>query len=253
MRFDELRVDNIKTIIHYKPDVLSWRAENRRDHIIGINVSGSAKHDLGYKHLDLYPDYIYFFNQKDDFDAVTTEVGYCYSIHFTTYEPIDTESFCKKVSNTEEIVKRIKRIEDEWLRSERGQLSMMSDFYSLCNVIYNAYNAPYTPRDERVMAAKEYMDLYFKEKNCLGIAVELCRITGRRFNDVFKLHYGITPNQYIIAKKIDYAKQLLSVGYLSIVEVSELAGFSDVYYFSKLFKRETGMPPGNYKKSVKKG
>ena len=249
MRFDELRVDNIKTIVHYKPDVLSWRAENRKDHIIGINVSGSAKHDLGYKHLDLYPDYIYFFNQKDDFDAVTTEVGYCYSIHFTTYEPIDTDSFCKRVNNTDEIIKRIKRIEDAWLKSETGQLSMLSDFYSLCNVIYSSYNAPYTQSDERLVAAKEYMDLYFKEKECLSGAVEICRLTGRRFNDIFKIRYGVTPNRYLIAKKIDYAKQLLSIGYLPISEVADMAGFSDVYYFSKLFKQETGATPGNYKKS----
>ena len=107
MRFENLRVESIKTIIRYKPDIISWRAENRKDHIIGINISGSAKHDLGYKHMDLAPDYIYFFNQKDDYDAFTTEIGYCYSIHFTTYEPIETESFCKKVGNTEEIVKRI--------------------------------------------------------------------------------------------------------------------------------------------------
>jgi len=142
MRFENLRVESIKTIIRYKPDIISWRAENRKDHIIGINISGSAKHDLGYKHMDLAPDYIYFFNQKDDYDAFTTEIGYCYSIHFTTYEPIETESFCKKVGNTEEIVKRIKRIEDSWLRSEMGQLTMLSDFYSLCNIIYSSYNSP---------------------------------------------------------------------------------------------------------------
>ena len=107
MRFDEMRIDSIKTIIRYKPDALSFRAKNRKDHIIGINISGSAMHDPGYKQLNIYPDYIYFFNQKDDYDALTTEVGYCYSIHFTTSEPIETESFCKKVGNTEEIIKKM--------------------------------------------------------------------------------------------------------------------------------------------------
>ena len=62
MRFDEMRIDSIKTIIRYKPDTLSFRAKNRKDHIIGINISGSAMHDLGYKQLNIYPDYIYFFN-----------------------------------------------------------------------------------------------------------------------------------------------------------------------------------------------
>jgi AraC-like DNA-binding protein len=68
---------------------------------------------------------------------------------------------------------------------------------------------------------------------------------------VFKLGYGITPNRYIISKKLEYAKQLLDVGYLPIAEVADMAGFTDVYYFSKQFKLETGITPGNYKKDDK--
>ena len=248
MRFDEMRIDSIKTIIRYKPHALSFRAKNRKDHIIGINISGSAMHDLGYKQLNIYPDYIYFFNQKDDYDALTTEVGYCYSIHFTTSEPIETESFCKKVGNTEEIIKKIKKVEDGWLRSSEGQLAMLSNFYSLCDSIYNSYKAPYTPSDVRVVTAKEYIDLHFKEKSCLAEAIAKSRLTSRRFNDVFKLRYGTTPNRYIISKKLECAKQLLDVGYLPIAEVADMAGFTDVYYFSKQFKLETGITPGNYKK-----
>ncbi len=251
MRFDEIRIDSINTIIRYKPDTLSFRAENRKDHIIGINISGSAMHDLGCKKLNIYPDYIYFFNQKDDYDAITTEVGYCYSIHFTTSEPIETESFCKKVGNTEEIIKKIKKVEDCWLRRGEGQLAMLSNFYALCDVIFSSYKAPYAPSDTRVVAAKEYMDLHFKEKSCLAESVAKARLSRRRFNDVFKLRYGITPNRYIISKKLEYAKQLLDVGYLPIAEVADMAGFNDVYYFSKQFKLEMGITPGNYKKDGK--
>ena len=39
MKFENLRLQSIKTVVYYKPDIQSWRATNRRDHIIGINVS----------------------------------------------------------------------------------------------------------------------------------------------------------------------------------------------------------------------
>ena len=247
MQFENMKVKQIKTIIYNKPDIMTWRAANRTDHIIGINITGKAKHDLGYKHLDLEPDYIYFFNQKDDYDAVTTEVGYCYSVHFTTYEPIETESFCKKVSNTEEIVKRIRKIEAEWLKSETGELTLLSGFYALCNMINQSYRASYAPKDHRAMTAREYIDLHFREKDCLACVVELSKLSQRRFGDIFKQHFGTTPGGYIISKKIDYAKQLLALGYLPVAEVAEMSGFSDVYYFSKMFKQEVGVAPGKFK------
>ena len=248
MNFENMRVESIRTVIYYKPDILSWQAKNRREHIIGINITGSADHDLGYKHLDLRPDYIYFFNQKDDFDAFTTEAGYCYSIHFTTYEPIKTESFCKKVNNTDEIVKRIKKIENAWLGRQNGELEMLSDLYALCWMFYQTYRAAYVPRDQRMVAAGEYLTLHFREKDCLTCAASECGITQRRFRDLFKQHFGTSPVNYVLSRKVHYARQLLELGYLPLAEVATLSGFSDVYYFSKIFKREVGCPPGVYKK-----
>ena len=249
MRFENMRIDKIRTIVYYKPDSVSWSAKNRRDHIIGVNLTGYTQHDLGYKHLDLEPDYIYFFNQKDDYKAFVDKAGCCYSIHFTTYEEIETESFCKKISNTEEILNRIKKIESEWICHNGRELSMLSDFYGLCNTFYNIINAPYTKRDRRIIEAKEYIDLHFKEKDCLSKAVEISKVSRRRFNDIFKLSFNSTPNSYIISSKTDYAKELLALGYLSIFDVSEMSGFSDVYYFSKMFKKEVGVTPGAYKRS----
>ena len=248
MNFENMRVKQIQTFVSYKPNITSWRAENRRNHIIGINITGAADHDLGYKHLDLKPDHIYFFNQKDDFDAFVSEAGYCYSIHFTTYEPIETESFCKKVKNTDEIVKWIRRIESAWLKRPNGELEMLSEFYALCHSFYQTYRAAYTPKDQRMITAKEYLDLHFKEKDCLANAAERCGITQRRFRDLFKQNFDTTPGSYVLFKKLRYAKKLLELGYLSVTEVSEMAGFSDVYHFSKTFRREAGCPPGEFKK-----
>jgi YesN/AraC family two-component response regulator len=47
--------------------------------------------------------------------------------------------------------------------------------------------------------------------------------------------------------KIKEAKALLRSKKMSITEISELCGFSDVYYFSKTFKQICGMPPSAWK------
>ena len=59
---------------------------------------------------------------------------------------------------------------------------------------------------------------------------------------------GTTPVAYRNELRIKHAKMLLLGGF-PISEVAERVGFSDLYYFSKTFKRLTGLSPGKYAKS----
>ena len=55
------------------------------------------------------------------------------------------------------------------------------------------------------------------------------------FKKLFITRFGIPPREYVIGKRIDYARELLSTGLMSISDVAELAGFDNVYYFSTVF------------------
>ncbi|WP_160560380.1 AraC family transcriptional regulator [Parablautia muri] len=60
---------------------------------------------------------------------------------------------------------------------------------------------------------------------------------------------GVTPNAYVTNLRINYAKQLLSqkkVLKLTIADVSGMCGYYDAGYFSRLFRRQTGISPQNY-------
>ena len=61
---------------------------------------------------------------------------------------------------------------------------------------------------------------------------------------------GKTPIAYRNDLRIEQAKLLL-IGGFSISEVSEMVGFSDLYYFAKTFKRITGMTPGKFARQSK--
>ena len=66
-------------------------------------------------------------------------------------------------------------------------------------------------------------------------------------NRLFKRHTGQTIFGYLNALRIERAKQLLSTGFYSIAEIAEKTGFRDVYYFSRVFKKLTGVTPGEYR------
>lgn len=57
---------------------------------------------------------------------------------------------------------------------------------------------------------------------------------------------------YFIQIKIQQACQLLDYSNLRINEISSRIGYEDPYYFSRIFKKVTGVSPDNYKKDIYK-
>jgi len=64
-----------------------------------------------------------------------------------------------------------------------------------------------------------------------------------RFYEAFKSYTGMTPYQYFIHLKINRAKELLGSEGASVKEAAFRLGFDDPYYFSRLFRRKTGLSP----------
>ncbi|MFD2701890.1 AraC family transcriptional regulator [Paenibacillus shunpengii] len=69
------------------------------------------------------------------------------------------------------------------------------------------------------------------------------------FRTVFKQTAGMTAIEYQNQLKINKAGDLLLGGYCNVSEAAEAVGFKDIYYFSRLFKKITGMPPSTYLKN----
>ncbi len=67
----------------------------------------------------------------------------------------------------------------------------------------------------------------------------------------FKRKTGYSIIQYFINMKIESAKKLLSQQKYTISEISDILGFSSVYYFSRQFKSQTDMSPTEYINSIK--
>jgi AraC-like DNA-binding protein len=170
------------------------------------------------------------------------------SISFTAYEPIETPSFCIKLNNITECLNLFNKIKTQLALKDKGNGMLFSYFYRLCAIYEEHRQKEYAPRDPRMIAAKEYIDLHFDQKDCLDLATEQSKISRRRFNELFKKQFGITPNRYLTSRRIDNALTLLSEQKISVSEASDVCGFGDVYYFSKVFKSETGYSPGKFKK-----
>jgi len=68
----------------------------------------------------------------------------------------------------------------------------------------------------------------------------------------FKKQYNITISQYILHKRIDKAKTLLTATTMTIYEIGESVGIGDTQYFNKQFRKVSGISPSLYRKENQK-
>ena len=83
--------------------------------------------------------------------------------------------------------------------------------------------------------------MYMTDISVADIAARL-GLDRRYLSRIFRQRMGMTVMDYIIKTRLNSAYRLLSDG-LSVTRVSELVGYSDPFYFSKMFKRFYGIPP----------
>ncbi len=81
---------------------------------------------------------------------------------------------------------------------------------------------------------------------------ELCHLSPSYFSRLFTQEQGVSFSQYIAAKKIAWARELLEETDDSVEAISEKLGFSSSAYFIKVFKKYEGITPFLYRKYSKK-
>ena len=94
--------------------------------------------------------------------------------------------------------------------------------------------------------AKEYISLHFHTKTNIN---DICREIGCSKSALivaFKKEYGTTVNAYTNEVRLTEALHLLRQGEHRIGDISEMCGFSDQSYFSKVFSMRYGVPPSDW-------
>ena len=98
----------------------------------------------------------------------------------------------------------------------------------------------------------EYIALHYYGELTLQSCAESVGFNSAYLSRYFSSHMGITFQEYVKRLRIDKAKWLLMTERIPITEVCYQSGFRDVKTFNKLFKKECGMSPTEFRKSVGK-
>lgn len=99
-----------------------------------------------------------------------------------------------------------------------------------------------------IRIAKAYIcDHYMDQLKLKDVALEV-NLNPSYFSTLFKKELGINYNDYLIGRRIEAAKQLLCHTTLSISQITERIGYSDSKYFSRLFVKNVGIRPSEYRR-----
>ncbi len=99
----------------------------------------------------------------------------------------------------------------------------------------------------------EYVLENFAEQISAEKLAEQIGLSVSQFNRRFKKLFGIAPMQFVLRARVNAARTLLSKEKASLGEIALECGFYDQGQFGRIFKRETGLTPGEYRKRYQSG
>jgi AraC family transcriptional regulator len=100
----------------------------------------------------------------------------------------------------------------------------------------------------RLRAVVAYIEEHLDVGPTLEQLAAVARLSAYHFARQFKTATGLPPHQYVLARRVERAQQLLQGGSdLSLAEIAACAGFSDQSQFSRHFKRIVGVTPGQFR------
>lgn len=133
--------------------------------------------------------------------------------------------------------------------SAESHFECMSAFYSILSLVASCENGKDGKKqrgecDAEIAYMKKHLCEPYLDTDALA---SLSGVSRDRFRHKFKEKYGVSPISFYASLKTERIKELLRSGF-SVSEAAVQAGFSDPNYFSRFFKKHTGMSCTEYKK-----
>ncbi|WP_161404934.1 helix-turn-helix domain-containing protein [Paenibacillus silvestris] len=100
---------------------------------------------------------------------------------------------------------------------------------------------------EPALQAIRYMQEHYAEQMTLQGLAELLDCNGRQLQRLFKAKVSMGPMEYLMQVRLGKAKSLLQHTDVPIAEIAEDVGYTDSYYFSRIFKKHVGVSPGRFR------
>ena len=109
---------------------------------------------------------------------------------------------------------------------------------------------PQLPHAPRLRAALAHVSKHFRRTIPESEVALMCNLSPSRFCREFKAAFGVTFGEYLSKYRISQAKRLLANPTITVADVAGAVGFTDPSYFTRVFRRQEGVSPSEYRAST---
>lgn len=261
-RFDAV-VTSVGFVLHrHRPEHWAMRRfANARYDILALAVAGRARYQTDTESFDARRGTMLFFPRGTAHAAQSDpdDPWSFYSVGFVL-EPA-SPGVADRIAalDPHRTFGNTRQLQDLFEQLDRAWNSGMPGFSMACRGLVMLLMQQYLAAAERrrhavphaatIEAVVERMHQHVGRVDAVGDLARQAGLSESRFRDLFKAVTGCSVTRYQNRLRIQAAQDLLADGSMAVGEVAEELGFRDVYYFSRLFKRFTGVPPSSARRT----
>lgn len=220
----------------------------RRSHGFILKLKGKTEYRYNDKTLTLSEGQVLFVPKGSSYYIKEVTPGYSYVVNFESAE----EPFCKmnKLTLPENLDLSIfaEKMYRKW--QKENVYGTLSCLYALLEKNVMPEGGYISIRDRQLLEPVEaYLSEYLTDAELkLETLPEISGVSGAYLRRIFKRRYGVSPAGYVTRERIKLACQMLTSGEeRSVSKIAEIVGYKDALYFSRIFKKQTGVSPSDYR------
>ncbi len=139
------------------------------------------------------------------------------------------------------------------LNEEQKNIFLLySKLLAVLNLIFSDAEIPDSRSGKNytvISNAKKFIESNFQKQITLSDISKSVHLSEIYFRSIFTESVGMSPHQFLINCRVDNAKKLLWNSDIAMSDIAEKSGFGCQQYMNKVFKKETGMTPNEYRKT----
>jgi len=97
----------------------------------------------------------------------------------------------------------------------------------------------------------DYIEAHLDHVITLGELAVRCNLSEYHFARMFRVSFGLPPHQYLLARRLQRACQLLRLGDLPLGQIALHCGFASASHFSNRFRQAMAATPGDYRAALR--
>ena len=248
-----IHINNLLSVSMYQQnlDASYGKAVNppRRVAFVNYLLEGEYEYSFPVGKVQFKKDCLLAISPDDPYSALQIAPSRVISFMFISEQPIQSGVVDCNDDPRFSILFR-KMLQYQNLNQQSSYYMALSVAYEILALIAEKQNMTYyqVSKNTPFLEVRDLLVNHFGDPSLDTSAfAEKYGFSSKYFRERFRELFGSTPTQYLISLRLNEAARLLSNGTHNVKQAAEAVGFSDIYYFSRLFKKRFQCPPSNYR------